>query len=80
MWMAKDPIQELKEEYSKISPLFEQLRAEINASRQKAAAEKIKEIETSLDDLKRKVMNDFRWLLPQEPVQQQKKSLFGFKK
>ncbi|MBS3064638.1 MAG: hypothetical protein J4472_02395 [DPANN group archaeon] len=78
--MAKDPIQELKEEYSKISPLFEQLRIEINASKQGAAADKIKEIERSLDELKRKIVNDFRWLLPQEPVQQQKKSLFGFKK
>ena len=37
-------------------------------------------IERSLDELKRKIVNDFRWLLPQEPVQQQKKSLFGFKK
>jgi uncharacterized protein Yka (UPF0111/DUF47 family) len=74
--MAKDPIQELKEEYSKISPLFEQLRAEINASRQSAAADKIKEIEKSLEELKRKVVNDFKWLLPQEPMQPQKKGWF----
>ncbi len=77
--MTKDPIQELKEEYSKILPLFDELRSEINASRQSGASSKLKEIEEKLSTLQRRVVNDFKWLLPQEPTIQ-KKSIFGFKK
>jgi hypothetical protein len=73
--MAKDPIQELKEEYSKILPLFDELRTEINASRQSGAASKIKDIQEKLSSLHSKVGNDFRWVIPQEP-QPKKKSWF----
>ncbi len=79
--MVKDPIQELKEDLQKILPLFDQLRTEINASKQGAAADKVEEIKTQLDDLKKKVHNNFNWVAPpkQEPVQQ-KKSFFSLKR
>ena len=78
--MAKDPIQEIKEDLQKILPLFDQLRTEINASRQSAATTKINEIQEQLLALKDRVKNDFHWLLPQEPVAQKKSSLFGLKR
>ncbi len=80
--MPKDPIQELKEDLQKIAPLFDHLRTEINASRQSAASEKLKEIQNQLEDLKRKVSSNFHWLAPSpEPVQQKKSSsFFGIKK
>ena len=78
--MPKEPIQELKEDLQKILPLFDQLRTEINASRQGAASDKVEEIKTQLEDLKKRVHANFSWVAPQrqEPVQQ-KKSFFGLK-
>lgn len=79
--MAKDPIQELKEDLQRIMPLFDQLRNEINASRQSAASDKVKEIQSQLDDLKKKVHGNFHWLAPTpEPQVQKKPSFFGLKR
>lgn len=79
--MGKEPIQELKEDLQKILPLFDQLRVEINASRQSAAADKVEEIKTQLEDLKKKVHENFHWIAPQkqEPVQK-KSSFFSLKR
>lgn len=80
--MAKDPIQELKEDLQKIAPLFDHLRSEINASRQSAATDKVKEIQSQLEDLKRKVNSNFHWLASApEPVQKKPSpSFFGIKR
>lgn len=79
--MPKDPIQELKEDLQKIVPLFDQLRNEINASRQGAASDKVKDIQGQLEDLKKKIHTNFHWLAPApEPVAQKKPSFFGLKK
>ncbi|MDP3728380.1 MAG: hypothetical protein Q8R18_02895 [bacterium] len=77
--MPKDPIQELKEDLQRIVPLFDHLRNEINASRQGAASDRVKDIQAQLDDLKKKVHNNFHWLAPAEPVVQKKSSFFGLK-
>ena len=79
--MPKEPIQELKEDLQKILPLFDQLRTEINASRQGAASDKVEEIKTQLEDLKKKVHANFSWVAPQrqEPVQK-KPSFFSLKR
>ncbi len=80
--MSKDPIQELKEDLQRIVPLFDQLRSEINSSRQGAASEKVEEIKTQLEDLKKKVHANFHWIAPpkQEPAPVKKPSFFGLKK
>ena len=79
--MPKDPIQELKEDLQRVIPLFDQVRTEINPSRQSAASEKVKDIQTQLEDLKKKMQSNFHWLAPTEPLVQQKKSssFFGLK-
>ncbi|HIH15577.1 MAG TPA: hypothetical protein HA360_06120 [Nanoarchaeota archaeon] len=78
--MPKDPIQELKEDLQKIMPLFDQLRIEINASKQTAASDRVKDIQAQLDDLKKKIHNNFHWLAPAEPVTQKKSSFFSLKR
>ena len=80
--MPKEPIQELKEDLQRILPLFDQLRLEINASRQSAAADKVEEIKTQLDDLKKKVHSNFHWVAPQkqEPAPVKKNSFFHLKR
>lgn len=79
--MAKEPIQELKEDLQKILPLFDQLRSEINASRQSAATEKVEEIKTQLEELKKKVHSNFHWLAPApQQTTQKKPSFFGIKR
>lgn len=78
--MPKDPIQELKEDLQKIMPLFDQLRIEINASKQAVASDRVKDIQAQLDDLKKKIHNNFHWLAPAEPVVQKKSSFFSLKR
>jgi len=78
--MPKDPIQELKEELQKVLPLFDELRTEINASRQGAASTKLKEIEENLSSLRERINNDFHWLLPKETPAPKKTSFFGMKR
>ncbi len=80
--MGKEPIQELKEDLQKILPLFDQLRIEINASRQSSASDKVEEIKTQLEELKKKVHANFHWISPQkqEQVPQKKPSFFSLKR
>mgnify|MGYP001575586169 CR=1 FL=1 len=79
--MPKEPIQELKEDVQKILPLLDQLRMEINASRQSTAAEKVEEIKTQLEELKRKVQMHFHWIVSEKQESLQKKpSFFGLRK
>ena len=76
--MPKDPIQELKESVTQILPLIDELRTEINASRQKSAHGIMEKIREKLGSVMNRLESEFGWLSlkEQEP---KKRSMFGGK-
>ena len=61
--MAIDPIEDLKEKLQRTKNLCQDLRIFINQSDQSGASAKISEIENSLDRVRRKMHEEFGWML-----------------
>jgi 5-bromo-4-chloroindolyl phosphate hydrolysis protein len=62
--MAEDPITQIKQKLDNTKILCEELRKNIEKSDQKAATQVMGQIESKLDNIKRRLKSEFGWLSP----------------